>query len=134
MTDFPIENLPYGVFQHAAGPPAIGVAIEDAILDLGACADRGFLKSLPPETVRACTAGSHNALMALPPPHWRELRARIRELIVSEPATEPCLVPMKDARMLPPAAIGDYTDFYASVFHATNVGRLFRPENPLLPN
>ena len=130
MTDFPIENLPYGVFRQGEGQVSIGVAIEEYILDLRVTAAAGLLKHLPPETRRACGTESLNALMALPPAHRRELRARIVELL----GTNPYLVAMKDATMLPPAAIGDYTDFYASVFHATNVGRLFRPDNPLLPN
>jgi fumarylacetoacetase len=130
MTEFPIENLPYGVFRSGAGPVSIGVAIEDYILDLRVTAAAGLLKSLPPETGRACSAGSLNGLLALTRAHWSELRARIVDLL----AREPYLVPMKDAVMLPPAVVGDYTDFYASIFHATNVGRLFRPDNPLLPN
>ncbi len=130
MTDFPIQNLPYGVFRQGAGPVSIGVAIEDYILDLRVTAAAGLLKSLPPETRRACATESLNALMALTPVHWNPLRARIAELL----AADPYLVPMKDAVMLLPAAIGDYTDFYASIFHATNVGKLFRPDNPLLPN
>ncbi|MCU1234451.1 MAG: fumarylacetoacetate hydrolase [Candidatus Solibacter sp.] len=130
MTDFPIQNLPYGVFRNGDGPVSIGIAIEDFILDLRVTATAGSLKSLPPETRRACAAESLNALMALTPAHWRELRARIVDLL----SGEPYLVPMKDAVMLPPAVIGDYTDFYASIFHATNVGSLFRPDNPLLPN
>jgi fumarylacetoacetase len=130
MSDFPIQNLPYGVFRNGAGQVSIGVAIEDYILDLRVTAAAGLLKSLPPETRRACAADSLSALMALTPAHWRELRARIGDLL----AREPYLVPMNDAVMLAPAAIGDYTDFYASIFHATNVGSLFRPDNPLLPN
>ena len=130
MTGFPIQNLPYGVFRHGAGPVSIGVAIEDYILDLRVSAAAGLFRPLPPETRQACAAESLNALMALSAAHWRDLRARIAELI----SAEPCLVPMKEAVMLPPAAIGDYTDFYASIFHATNVGSLFRPDNPLLPN
>jgi fumarylacetoacetase len=130
MTDFPIQNLPYGVFRNAAGQVSIGVAIEDYILDLRVTAAAGLLKALPPETRRACAAESLNALMALTPAHWRDLRTRITELL----AGEPFLVAMKDAVMLAPAVIGDYTDFYASIFHATNVGSLFRPDNPLLPN
>jgi fumarylacetoacetase len=130
MTDFPIQNLPYGVFRSGSGPVSIGVAIEDCILNLRVTAAAGLLKSLPPETRRACAAESLNELMSLTPAHWRELRVRITELL----AGEPYLVAMKDAVMLPPAAIGDYTDFYASIFHATNVGSLFRPDNPLLPN
>ena len=130
MTDFPIQNLPYGVFRNAAGQVSIGVAIEDYILDLRVTAAAGLLKALPPETRHACAAESLNALMALTPAHWRDLRARITELL----SGEPFLVAMKDAVMLAPAVIGDYTDFYASIFHATNVGSLFRPDNPLLPN
>jgi fumarylacetoacetase len=71
--------------------------------------------------------------MALTPLHWHALRERLKELVESSHA-EPCLVSMRDAEMLLPVAIGDYTDFYASIFHATNVGKLFRPDNPLLPN
>ncbi|HEY1493121.1 MAG TPA: fumarylacetoacetase [Candidatus Solibacter sp.] len=130
MTDFPIQNLPYGVFRSVAGQVSIGVAIEDYILDLRVTAAAGLLKALPPETRRACAAESLNALMALTPTHWRDLRVRITELL----ADEPFLVTMKDTVMLAPAVIGDYTDFYASIFHATNVGSLFRPDNPLLPN
>jgi fumarylacetoacetase len=130
MTDFPIQNLPYGVFRNGAGPASIGVAIDDFILDLRLTAAAGLLNSLPPETRRACAAESLNELMALTPAHWRDLRARIVDLL----SAAPYLVPMRRAVMLPPAAIGDYTDFYASIFHATNVGRLFRPDNPLLPN
>src|SRR5436305_1507304 len=130
VTDFPIENLPYGVFRSRDGQASIGVAIEEYILDLRVTGAAGLLKRLPPETRSACAGESLNALMALSPAHWRELRARIVELL----GANPYLVPMKEARMLVPAAIGDYTDFYASIFHATNVGRLFRPDNPLLPN
>jgi fumarylacetoacetase len=130
MTDFPIQNLPYGVFRNTAGQVSIGVAIEDYILDLRVTAAAGLLKALPPETRRACAADSLNALMALTPAHWSDLRARITELL----AGESFLVAMEDIVMLAPAVIGDYSDFYASIFHATNVGSLFRPDNPLLPN
>src|SRR5690348_13454967 len=107
MTDFPIENLPYGVFRQGDGAVSIGVAIEEYVLDLRVTAAAGLLKGLPSETRRACASESLNAMMALPPPHRRELRARIVELL----GGDPYLVAMKDATMLLPAAIGDYTDF-----------------------
>jgi fumarylacetoacetase len=105
-TDFPLENLPFGLFDDGAGGRR-GLAIGDKILDLGGC---GL--------------------------HEHELE-RARELL-SDPSqraqVEPHLIPQSRVRMLPPFAIGDYTDFYASIHHATNVGRLFRPDTPLLPN
>ncbi len=136
MTDFPIQNLPYGVFRRRVdmGVPAIGVAIGDRILDLRRSAAAGLFDGLPPETRHACACDTLNPLMALTPRHWRALRARLTELLTAPQDAEPYLVPMQDAVMLLPAAIGDYTDFYASIFHATNVGSLFRPDQPLLPN
>ena len=126
-------DLAYGVFRGAAGTAAIGVATGDRILDLRRGTSAGLFDSLPPETRAACTSHTLNALMALTPLHWHALRERLKELVESSHA-EPCLVSMRDAEMLLPVAIGDYTDFYASIFHATNVGKLFRPDNPLLPN
>jgi fumarylacetoacetase len=131
-TDFPIQNLPFGIFT--VGTPSIGVAIGDRILDLRRCAASGLL---PHATAEACASESLNALMALGRDHWRALRKRLVELLGAEShrqLAEPFLVPMHEAVMLLPAIIGDYTDFYASIYHATNVGRLYRPDNPLLPN
>ena len=137
-TDFPIQNLPYGVFRHRAGGEArIGIAIGDHILDLRSCRDAGLLDALPPGSGDACAASSLNALMALGPAHWSAIRGRVGVLLSAadqRPAVEPRLVPMADADMLLPAIIGDYTDFYASIYHATKVGSLFRQDNPLLPN
>ena len=135
--DFPIQNLPFGVFR--SGPAcAIGVAIGDCILNLGRTAQAGLLEGLPPETARACSASALNPLMALGREHWVALRNRLSELLRAgsehQGAVEPFLVRMDDVAMAAPADIGDYTDFYASMHHATNVGRLFRPGNPLLPN
>lgn len=131
-TGFPIQNLPFGVFQGPGPEPAIGVAIGDRILDLRACSAAGLLA---PEFRQAASADSLNALMALEPAALSGLRQQLSGLLRlgSEPA-ETLLVPMRGAVMLLPARIGDYTDFYASLFHATNVGRLFRPDSPLLPN
>lgn len=136
-TDFPIQNLPFGLF---ASPPtfSIGVAIGDRILDLRRCAQAGLLDGLSPRTVEACLAPCLNPLMTLGREYWSPLRKRIVELLCAgsehEAAVKPLLVPMGEATMAPPANIGDYTDFYASIHHATKVGRLFRPDNPLLPN
>jgi fumarylacetoacetase len=142
--DFPLENLPLGVFRRArmAGAqsrsqPAIGVAIGDRVLDLRAAARVGLMEGLAAATAGACVGDSLNGLMGLGRSHWRPLRQRLTELL-SDPQhqdmVEPLLVPIAEAEMLPPAVIGDYTDFYASIYHATNVGKLFRPDNPLLPN
>ena len=134
--DFPIQNLPFGVFQSAPGAtPRIGVAIGDQILDLRAAADAGLLDALP-VAAEACRAPRLNLLMSVRP----EVRAGLRRLLSRLLAagdrrpSSAVLVPAREARMLLPAEIGDYTDFYASVFHATNVGSMFRPDNPLLPN
>lgn len=138
-TDFPIQNLPYGVFTFA-GQTHIGIAIGDQILDFHACASHGLLAELPKETVAACSAASLNALMALGPEAWSALRRKVTHLLLdSEPEqlrgrVRSSLVPMREAVMQLPAQIGDYTDFYASIHHATRVGKLFRPDNPLLPN
>jgi fumarylacetoacetase len=138
---FPIQNLPFGVFQSAA-QAAIGVAIGDQILDLRGCCHAGLLASLPAETREACAASTLNPLMAGGPECWSPLRARLSDLLRADHphapdhqrSVAPHLRAMAEVTMLKPAWIGNYTDFYASINHATNVGRLFRPENPLLPN
>jgi fumarylacetoacetase len=139
-SDFPIQNLPYGIFRYR-DRAHIGIAIGDRVLDLHACAQQGLLAALPEEIASACRAEWLNPLMALGPAAWSLLRSRITSLLdADEPAgqarerVEPLLVPMRDAIMQLPAQIGDYTDFYASIHHATRVGKLLRPDNPLLPN
>ena len=135
-TDFPLENLPYGVFRHEHST-RIGVAIGDQILDLRACATDGLLKPIASEWVGACTSEVLNQFMALGAPAWSALRRQLIVLLTDsqvQSRVEPLLVPMRDAEMQLPAHIGDYTDFYASIHHATRVGKLFRPDNPLLPN
>jgi fumarylacetoacetase len=126
VTDFPIENLPFGVFRRD-GAPHICTAFEDRILDLHACAAAGLIDEptlLEPRL---------NALMARGRAAARAVRERVTELITSGTA-DGHFVPMAGAEMLLPMHVGDYTDFYASVHHATNVGSMFRPDNPLLPN
>ena len=138
-TDFPLQNLPYGVFRRAADDmPRLGVAIGDRILDLFAAAEAGLVT---PAARSACRESTLNALMACGPATWSDLRARLSELLGADscpgslrPKVERCLVPQSGAEMLLPARIGDYTDFYASIYHATNVGSMFRPGQPLLPN
>ena len=129
---FPIQNLPFAAFRPAGdtGAMRIGVAIGDAILDLS----RAPLPGLP-EALRGPTL---NAFMALGPKAWsatrallsRALRAGAREA----DALRAHLVPRAGAQYALPAEIGDFTDFYTSIHHATRIGRLFRPDNPLLPN
>jgi fumarylacetoacetase len=138
--DFPIQNLPYGVFRSEQRT-RIGVAIGDQILDLSACSEQGPFRELPEDLVSACRGDSLNELMALGPESWSMLRQRITELLDAEQThgqtrteAEAFLVPMLSAEMQLPARIGDYTDFYASIHHATRVGKLFRPDSPLLPN
>jgi fumarylacetoacetase len=136
-SEFPIQNLPFGLFKSDLSL-AIGVAIGDQILDLDRAARAGLLNGLSQKTVDACSGCSLNMLMGLGPGHWSPLRQGLSDLLRSgsqrQSAVEPLLVPMSEVEMRVPACIGDYTDFYASIHHATNVGALFRPDNPLLPN
>ncbi|MBT9329903.1 fumarylacetoacetase [Paracidobacterium acidisoli] len=136
-TDFPLENLPFGVFRAEAGP-RIGVAIGDCVLDLRAAAGAGLLDGLPPRLTDACRAPVLNPLMEQGRAAASALRRRLTELLAEKSRDrakiEPLLLPQSGIEMLLPASIGDYTDFYASIHHATNVGRLFRADDPLLPN
>jgi fumarylacetoacetase len=134
-SDFPIQNLPFGVFRRAGSAEAfrIGVAIGDQILDLS---DAAVVAALPAET-RAAIAGqaSLNALMALGAPAWSALRQSLSALLRDGSTALPqALVAQGEAEYALPARIGDYTDFYTSIHHATAVGKLFRPDEPLLPN
>lgn len=136
-TDFPLSNLPFGVFRNGDAEARIGVAIGDSILDLKSAAQQGLLATLPEEITEACNADALNPLMSLGRAAMPPLRAHLMELLSDRAAQgriESLLVPQHEVHMQLPARIGDYTDFYASIHHATNVGRLFRPDNPLLPN
>jgi fumarylacetoacetase len=132
-SDFPIQNLPLGVFRAAGGPPRIGVAIGEAVLDLAACAESGRLTGA---AAGACREPALNALLALGAAVRTELRRAVSALLRkgAPPLPASLLVPQAQAEMQVPAAIGDYTDFYASVHHARRVGALLRPDNPLFPN
>ena len=141
---FPIHNLPYGIFRPSAGlAPRIGVAIGDAVLDLSVLADRGFLNGRKLGGGDALRQPTLNAFMALGPTAWREARGRLTQLLsADEPALrddaavrKAALHPRSRLEILLPAEIGDYTDFYSSREHATNVGVMFRgPDNALQPN
>ena len=142
-TDFPIQNLPFGVFRRTAAsePARGGIAIGDRILDIPACHRAGLLEGPAAEAAAACDQPTLSALMALGSAHWSALRAAASRLLregsalaSGDAASRGLLVTMSEATMSLPAAVGDYTDFYASVHHATNVGSMFRPDNPLLPN
>ena len=136
--DFPIQNLPLGVFrrQGSDDPPRIGVAIGDHIFDLCRAGELGLLEALPRAVVEAAARSTLNGLMAIGRRGMSELRRQlVRILHADGRRAEPdSLVPIERADLLLPADIGDYTDFYASIFHATRVGEIFRPKSPLLPN
>jgi len=137
-TDFPIQNLPFGVFTRKGSdePFRGGVAIGDQILDMAAAGP--LFTGEASQAAAAAGQSTLNALMGLGAGANSVLRAAISAgLAAGSDLQEPlsrCLVAQEDAEMGVPATIGDYTDFYSSIHHATNIGRLFRPDNPLLPN
>ena len=135
--DFPIQNLPFGVFRPAQGhAPRVGVAIGDQILDIAA-AGPSFTGLAAEAAAQACAESSLNHLMSLGPAASSALRLALSQALSAERGDSGLrrhLTAMAEAEILLPVVIGDFTDFYASVFHATNAGRFFRPDNPLLPN
>jgi len=139
-SDFPIQNLPFASFRRQGSTEAFrgGVAIGDQILDLEAVARTGLFSGDVAQAVQAGAQPQLNALMALGAHVWSALRLTLsralREGAAEKAALQACLVPQAQAEYGVPAHIGDYTDFYTSVHHATNIGKLFRPDNPLLPN
>jgi fumarylacetoacetase len=146
--DFPIQNLPFGVFVPARGGARVGararvgVAIGDRVLDVAAAADALALVGSAYVAAQACRGETLAGLAALDRTHWRALRLVLsRALAAGLPGwearrhtLEPLLFPIAECELRLPFAIFDFTDFYSSVFHAENVGRLFRPDSPLLPN
>jgi fumarylacetoacetase len=141
--DFPIQNLPFGVFSRKGeSERRVGVAIGDQIVDIGESLSANLWSGAARDVARFCDRPSMKELMQAPSPALAEFRARLSELLAGTPGDESsinplppgALVPMAEAEMRHPVEIGDYTDFYASIYHATNVGKLFRPDNPLLPN
>jgi fumarylacetoacetase len=138
-TDFPIQNLPFGVAHVPAHTQArVIVAIGDQALDVLALAQHGVLQGQAQEAALACTDGQLNGLMALGCAHHSALRAQLSAVLTvgspHQPVVHSCLRPQADLKMVVPARVGDFSDFFTSIHHATNSGRLARPDNPLLPN
>ncbi|WP_434728849.1 fumarylacetoacetase [Pseudomonas soli] len=136
--DFPLQNLPLGIFSRPEQAPRCGVAIGDAILDLEAVLAAGLFEGAAKAAVEATVGGALNAFFAL----GREARVALRERLLvllgegseHQTALKAALYPADECQLHLPAKIGDYTDFYVGIEHAKNVGKLFRPDNPLLPN
>lgn len=135
--DFPIQNLPFGVFRRG-DDERVGVAIGDQVVDVHALRAKGLLEGAADEAAQACAGPSLNPLMALGQEHASALRRALSGLLSANSEhrskVAEALVPMAEVEMVLPADVGDYTDFYCSIHHATNVGSMFRPDNPLLPN
>ena len=142
--DFPIQNLPFAEFRRRGSREAFrgGVAIGNQILDLAAIGSRGVLTGLAAEAAAAAAEPTLNRFMAMGPTAWSDLRLVLSRLLRDhseyqtdyQAEVQDCLVPQSEAEFDLPCAIGDYTDFYTSIHHATRVGKQFRPDNPLLPN
>lgn len=136
-TDFPIQNLPFSVLRRSGSnePFRAAVAIGDFALDLTAVQKAGVILS---PALDACLGSSLNEFMSLGKVAWSALRSELSTVLAegydNRKAVEPCLIPLAEVEYTVPASIGDYTDFYTSIHHATNIGKLFRPDNPLLPN
>jgi fumarylacetoacetase len=141
-SDFPIQNLPFGVFQTKQLTPRVGVAIGNKVLDLKSLLVLGYFENLPFEKEDFDT-DSLNKLISKGKLATRELRGRLSKLLRSDVSdlqnkqhhVDQCLIDQSEVEMLLPVQVGDYTDFYSSIEHATNVGIMFRgKENALMPN
>jgi fumarylacetoacetase len=144
--DFPIQNLPLGVFTPSAGTPRGGIAIGDEIFDLAAALEAGLFDGAANRTAakaaEAASGATLNPLFALGREARLALRHRVAELLDTasrdragvEGLRARLLHRAADCRIELPAVVGDYTDFFAGIHHATNAGKLFRPDNPLMPN
>ena len=141
-TDFPIQNLPFGVFRRAGSDEAFrgGVAIGDQIVDLAAAARAGVFEGLPQLAAQACSGTALNPFLAMGPVAWRALRHALFAALRHDADAQVvgllhgCLLPQAEAEHGVPTHIANYTDFYTSIHHARNVGRVIRPDDPLTPN
>ena len=142
-SDFPIQNLPFGIFKAGFKDPRVGVAIGDYVLDLYALSQFGYFEDVNINDHTVLFRDTLNAFIALGKPVWRQTRERVSELLRhdngefrdNEEAVRECLIKRSEVEMLMPVRIPNYTDFYSSIEHATNVGMMFRdPANALLPN
>lgn len=141
--DFPVQNLPLGVYTDPkTGVGKVGIAIGDKILDVTAARAKGVIGGVADDAAGACAGDTLNELMALGGRHWSALRATASRALrddteegeAAQAVADEILLAQADVAMRLPARIGDYTDFYSSIFHATNVGKMLRPDNPLMPN
>lgn len=139
--DFPLQNLPLGVVAAEGRGRRVGVRIGDFVLDVRALSECGLLARLDKRMVDALAADSLAPFMALGKSAWRAARAEFTRLLSSDcgdlrdhPKRGNIVLPEWGLSVQLPCEIGDYTDFYASLHHATNVGSMFRPNQPLLPN
>ena len=141
--DFPIQNLPFCVFSEFddEAVPRGGIAIGDQILDMAVCADANLFGGRAADAVFAAAQSTLNELMSMDDVYVSALRAEVSAMLSGNGTAHRgirlprnLLRPMEGSVLYMPARIGNYTDFYASLFHATNVGSMFRPDNPLLPN
>jgi len=139
-SDFPIQNLPFGIFRRRGSQEAWrgGVAIGDQILDLAAAHGVGVFSADAARAAAACGEASLNTFMEMGPAAWSGMRLALSRALRRGSALADklrgCLVSQAQAEYAVPAKIGDYTDFYTSIYHATAVGKLYRPDSPLLPN
>lgn len=139
-TDFPVQNLPYGRFRRtgSAEPWRVGVAIGNQVLDLRLAREQCKWNDDIDRLLQPLAAGDLNAFMAQSPGARRALRTALSKALREDGEQRPllarCLVSQDSVEMALPCAIGDYTDFYTGIHHATTVGKLFRPDAPLLPN
>ena len=139
-TDFPVQNLPFGRFRRAGTtePWRIGVAIGDHVLDLKLAAEAGRWSAEAQVMLASLALGDLNTFMARNPAARSALRAEISAALAvgsaQQEALDRALLPQSECQMTVPCTIHDYTDFYTGIHHATTVGKLFRPDNPLLPN
>lgn len=141
-SDFPIQNLPYGIFKPRDGNPRAGVAIGDLVLDLSILEERGHFRDVV-AAPRLFSSDSLNAFMALGRPGWKKTREILQNLLAAESSAlrddvglhAGAFHKQSEVKMQLPARIGDYTDFYSSYHHAHNVGSMLRgPDNALMPN
>ncbi|MFK7703020.1 fumarylacetoacetase [Pseudomonas caspiana] len=140
--DFPLQNLPLGVFSRGDPARRGGVAIGDFIFDLPAALAAGFFKGAAQDAAEAASRDQLNDFFALGAQGRRALRSELLHLLDEhspqrarlQASSESLLHPMSECQLHMPARVGDYTDFYVGIHHAMNVGKLFRPDNPLLPN
>lgn len=139
-TDFPIQNLPFAIFKRKGSDENFrgGVAIGDQVVDLAALANAKLFDGVVADALALCSQSTLNEFMAQPASVWSALRAALSNALADDSEFEiemaACLVAQSDVDYDLPCRIGDYTDFYTSIHHATTVGSFFRPDNPLLPN